>query len=79
MRLWRNIAPKGSEKMYKNLEIELLKADVSRRELAKELGITYGTMGTKMRGTADFTRTECFKIKEFLNSELTIDELFKRS
>lgn len=62
--------------MYKNLEAELARRGLTRRELAQKLGITLGTMSLKLNGKANLTLPEAKKIKNCLECDKSIDYLF---
>lgn len=70
------------EKMFINLEAELLRAKLTKAELAAKIGISIGSMSSKFTGKTEFNLTEMLRIKQILESytdrELTLDELFKR-
>jgi len=61
---------------FKNLEIEMLRSDMTRRKLAKQIGVSYNTISNKINNAKPFYREEMFKIKDCLKSQLTLDELF---
>lgn len=69
-------------KIFINLEAELLRAKLTKAELAAKIGISIGSMSSKFTGKTEFNLTEMLKIKRILESytdrELTLDELFKR-
>jgi Trp operon repressor len=62
---------------FKNLEIEMLRSDMTRRKLAKQIGVSYNTISNKINNLKPFTREEMFQIKEILKSKLSLDLLFK--
>lgn len=61
---------------FRNLEIEMLKAQVTRKMIAKELGISYQSVGNKINNIKPFYREEMFKIKALLKTDMTLDDLF---
>lgn len=65
--------------MYKNLKIEMLKANISQKEIAAFLKVHENTIGNKISGNGNFSIEEVFKIKEryFPNHEL--EYLFKKT
>ncbi len=63
--------------MFHNLDIELTKARMTRRELAKSIGVTPTTMSLKLNGKSSISLKECIDIKKILQSELTIEDLFE--
>lgn len=64
--------------MYSNIEMLIFKRKLSKKLIAEKLGITYRTLLLKLNGKASFTLNEAMKLKEILNTELSIEELFDR-
>jgi hypothetical protein len=64
--------------IFKNLEVEMVRAGFSKSKLADALGVSYVTFLLRMDGSRDFKLGEMQKIKMLLQSKLTLDELFKR-
>ncbi|BET22341.1 helix-turn-helix domain-containing protein [Solobacterium moorei] len=62
--------------MFYILERELKERNITRRILSKEIGIAETTLSLKLNGKRDFTLSECNAIKEYLNTNLGLDELF---
>lgn len=62
--------------MYRNLEAELARKQISRKELAEKLGITATTLSFKLNGKSKFSLEECVEIKRLLGTEEPIDYLF---
>lgn len=52
---------------------------ISKRDIADRLGITYNTLLLKLSGKATFTLDEAMLLKEILKSDLSIEELFSRT
>lgn len=65
--------------MFPNLEAEMARKKVTRKSLAEEMHMTVNTIGRKLNGDAPLTLSECMKIKEILNVDLLLEELFKTS
>lgn len=65
--------------VYPNVERERVTEGLTCKELAQLVGISNQMLGHKLKGTSDFYLQHALKIKEVLNSELSIEELFKRS
>lgn len=63
--------------MYKNLEAELARRNLNRKDIANKLGITLGTLCLKLNGKANLTLPEAKKIKCILECDLSIDYLFE--
>lgn len=65
-----------------NLEAELLRAKITKAELAAMIGISIGAMSSKITGKTEFNLEEMLAIQErILNltgQEFTLDYLFKR-
>lgn len=70
------------EIIFINLEAELLRAKLTKTELAAMIGISIGSMSSKFTGKTEFNLSEILSIKEILESrtgkELKLDDLFKR-
>lgn len=68
--------------MFNNLKIEMLQANVSKMDLAKEIGISYNTIRAKFKGRTEWKINEMLQIQKILNNRnknyKTIDELFKK-
>lgn len=62
--------------MYSRLIIEMKKRGITQARLASILGITERTMSAKVRGGADFTTTEMYKICQYI--PVPMEELFIR-
>lgn len=62
--------------MYPNLNAELARRGLSRRELAAQIGRTPGTLSLKLSGKATLTLPEAARIKEVLGSTLPLEILF---
>ena len=67
---------------FYNLETEMLKAQISRKELAKTLDLSEWGLNNKLKGRNEFKLSEMEKIREalsFINGErLKLDYLFTR-
>lgn len=63
--------------MFNNLEAELRRKKILRRDLAQNLNLTIGTVSQKLNGKAPITLTEAQAIKQFLNVNIPLEELFK--
>ena len=62
--------------MFCEIERIILFNHLSKKDLASFLSMTYGTLMCKLRGEYDFTLNEAVKLKDFLHTELPIEELF---
>lgn len=65
--------------MYKRVEAEIALSGISRKEIARTLGIGYNTLNLKISGKRVFSLKEAVEIKRLLNSKETIEALFSRS
>lgn len=63
--------------MYPNLEAEMARRKITRKQMANFLGITPTTLGFKLNGEAKLSLPECLKIKKYLNVQMDVEELFK--
>lgn len=63
---------------YRALEAEMLKKNIKRKDLAKLLRISYGTMNNKLNCIRPFNDGEMFEIKKILKTDLYLDDLFKK-
>lgn len=65
--------------MYPILKGELAKRGITLEKLAAHLGKTVGTVSQKLRGIYPITLREAVQIKEFLNTDLSLEQLFAQS
>ena len=63
--------------MYKVLESKLAYRGISERTLADAIQMNYNTLRSKLIGKSKFTLDEAVAIKEYLNEEISIEELFQ--
>ena len=64
--------------MFQNIEIELLKRKMTRKQLADEIGISESALRNKIKGRAEFSFSEIKKILEIFN-DLSWDYLFEQT
>ena len=64
--------------MYPNLRAELARRNLGLQEIADLLGLTTSSASKKIAGKQTMTLSEAFKIQKWLNTDITLDELFKR-
>lgn len=64
------------KKRYPTLEAEMARKDVIRSDIAKLLHRTNGVITSRMNGTSDWVFWELLAIQQYLETDLTIDELF---
>lgn len=62
--------------MYRNLEAEIARSGVTRKEIANVIGCTVGTVCQKLNGKSAFTLSEAKTIKDFLAVDISIEDLF---
>ncbi|MCR2045524.1 helix-turn-helix transcriptional regulator [Anaerosalibacter massiliensis] len=63
--------------MYKNLEAEMVRRGITRKDLAKSLDVRYATIIDKLKGRYSFTLDEAFKIKNKYFPTLSFEYLFE--
>lgn len=64
--------------MYRRVEAALILENISKKELASIIGLTYNTLLLKLKGVSPFTLDEAFDIKKAINSDEPIERLFIR-
>lgn len=64
--------------MFQNIEIEMLKRGMSRRQLAGMIGISESALRNKIKGRNEFTFSEVSKILEIF-SGLPWEYLFEQT
>lgn len=68
--------------IYLNLEAEILRAELTREELAELIGISLQTLKNKLSDNTEFNLTEVKAIKAILSDrlgkDLSIEYLFER-
>jgi len=65
--------------MFRNLEAEIIRKNLNKRELAAQCGMSYNTFLLKLKGRTYFTLDEALRIKEILVSAEPVEILFKKS
>lgn len=65
--------------IYPNVELELTKNRMIRKELGAKVGMTQTLIGYKLNGKSEISFKEAMKIKNALNSNLTLEELFEET
>lgn len=63
--------------MYPNLEAEIARTGTTRKVLSKKLGITPTTLSLKLSGKSSLSLPEAVMIKNLLEVNIPIEELFK--
>lgn len=64
--------------MYPEIDIELVKGKMTRKDLSIKTGIAYNSLLLKLTGKTIITLDESFAIKKALNSKLSIEKLFRK-
>jgi transcriptional antiterminator len=64
--------------MYRILRAEMVKADISVKDLAIKIDITERSLRNKINGITDFTMTEGRKIRNEVAPGMSLEELFKK-
>jgi DNA-binding XRE family transcriptional regulator len=62
--------------MYRNLEAEMVRKGIKRKDISKLLHVRYATVVQKLNGKYKFNLEEAFKIKEHCFPELSLEYLF---
>lgn len=62
--------------MFRNVDAELKRNGMTRGDLAKALGVRPSTMSLKLNGKSIIPLTQALKIKEILNTDLPLEQLF---
>lgn len=65
--------------MYRNLDAELKRKDITRGELAKKMNLTPSTMSLKLNGKSDISLKEAMQIKSIIGVDIPIEELFRET
>ena len=61
---------------YSNLEAEIARKGVSKKEIAETLGVRLATVYNKLKGKCPFTLDEAFKIRNKHFPDFTLEYLF---
>ena len=62
-----------------NLEAELKRKNIKRKDLAEKLNLTIGTVSLKLNGKAPITLAEAKEIKSVLSVDIPLEILFHQS
>jgi len=65
--------------MYRALEAEIVRQGLNKKNLAKDLSMSYGTLCVKLKGDYSFTLDEAIEIKKIVRTDMPIDDLFART
>jgi len=64
--------------MFNNLRAEMVRAGVDVSALSERCGMKVGALYARLNGTTPFSLEEARRIKNALNVDLPIEELFAR-
>lgn len=68
--------------MYRILKAEMVRANISIKQLSMKLDITERSLRNKINGVTEFTLSESFRINEVMNEKtklnISLEELFER-
>lgn len=62
--------------MYRNLKAEIARQDMTVLTLSEKTGIRYQTLTSKISGASPITIKEAKAIRDAVNPDLSIDDLF---
>lgn len=62
--------------MYRVLRAEMVKANISIKELAFKVGITERSMRNKINGRTEFLWSEILKIRKIVSPDMPLEALF---
>lgn len=65
--------------MFRRVEAQMVLVGINKKDLARSLGIGYNTLLAKMSGTSPFTFDEVVKIKDVLQSDDNLEDLFAKA
>ncbi|WP_418566866.1 helix-turn-helix transcriptional regulator [Peptacetobacter sp.] len=63
--------------MYLNVKAEIKRRNLTLEDVAQELNIRTSTLSLKLNGKAPITLKEAKAIKDYLNSDIPLEELFE--
>lgn len=63
--------------MYRILRAEMVKANISVKELAIKIGITERSLRNKINGKTEFLWSETLKIRKIVSPDMDLEDLFK--
>lgn len=65
--------------MYRNLEAEMVRKGIKRKDISELLNVRYATVVQKLNGKYKFNLDEALIIKENCFPELSVEYLFEKS
>ena len=63
--------------MFRNLEAEMARGRISKKDLADAIGLAYNTVLTRFDESPPFSITEAFAIRKKFFPDMAIDYLFE--
>ena len=63
--------------MYRILKAEMVRANISVKSLAFDLGITEKSLRNKINGKTEFLWSEVVRIRKIVSPSMPLEELFK--
>ena len=67
---------RGDEVLYSYLRGEMIRNNLTIKNLSAQIGISEKSLRNKLNGDTDFTWNEAKVIHKIVSPEITIDELF---
>ena len=64
--------------MYRTLRAEMVRANLSVKQLAMKISITERSLRNKINGITEFSWTEVKHIRDIVAPNMTLEELFKK-
>lgn len=65
--------------MFKNLLVEMMREDITKRMIAKELDKSYATIKSRFNGKTQWKENEMFFIRDKHFPDKTIEYLFEKT
>lgn len=65
--------------MYRNLEAEMVRKGITRKDISELLGVRYATVVQKLNGKYEFKLLEALEIKKAFFPEHSIEYLFSQN
>lgn len=70
---------KGGENVFKNLEAELSRKGMSKKDLSQKTGIEYKSLLNYLSGTTSINLAAMLKIKHIVFPDMSLDYLFEET
>lgn len=61
----------------RNLEAEMKRKGISRRDIAYTLNVSYRTAHSKFNGESEWSYTDCVKVRDKYFPDMTLEYLFQ--